>query len=195
MIAIPLILLVIAVAVGVVAAAAWTAHLPGNNYIGIRAPEARRSRENWDITHRVAGPPWAVAAVAFAAAAALAGQAIDPAASGWMWLWVAVAALAGIAMLGVGSAMGAHTIAIYQARRDAAERDSGDCCSSGGCADAPGGHDHDHGHGRGGGVCGDGRECGSCDGCDAPADGIDREALRRAARRPTPDPAPRPEAG
>ena len=72
MIVIPVILLVVAVVVAVVAGLAWSAKLPGNGYVGIRAPEARKSRENWDITHRVAGPPWAVSALAFAGAAALA---------------------------------------------------------------------------------------------------------------------------
>ena len=102
MIVIPVILLVVAVVVAVVAGLAWSAKLPGNAYVGIRAPEARKSKENWDITHRVAGPPWAVSALAFAGAAALAFLAIRPEASGWMWLWVAVAGLLGLAMLGVG---------------------------------------------------------------------------------------------
>ena len=64
MIVIPVITLVLAVCIAVVAGLAWSAKLPGNNWIGIRAPEARKSQENWDITHRVAGPPWAVSTIA-----------------------------------------------------------------------------------------------------------------------------------
>lgn len=129
---IPVILLVVALVVAVVAGMAWSAKLPGNAYVGIRAPEARKSKENWDITHRVAGPPWAVSALAFAGAGALAFVAIQPEASGWMWLWVAVAVLLGLAMLGVGGAIGSHTIALYDAKKSA---DSG-CGSDCGCGSA-----------------------------------------------------------
>ena len=131
---IPVILLVVALVVAVVAGMAWSAKLPGNAYVGIRAPEARKSKENWDITHRVAGPPWAVSALAFAGAGALAFVAIQPEASGWMWLWVAVAVLLGLAMLGVGGAIGSHTIALYDAKKSA-ESDSG-CGSDCGCGSA-----------------------------------------------------------
>lgn len=152
MILIPVILLVLALCVAVVAGLAWSSKLPGNNWIGIRAPEARKSQENWNITHRVAGPPWAVAAVAGIGAAALAFLAIRPDASGWMWLWVVVAELASLAMIGVGAAIGSHTIALYDAKLSAQEGEGGcgcgsdddageGCCSSGsadaaaGCAD------------------------------------------------------------
>ena len=135
MIVIPVILLVVALVVAVVAGLAWSAKLPGNGYVGIRAPEARKSRENWDITHRVAGPPWAVSALAFAGAAALAFVAIQPNASSWMWLWVVVTGLLGLAMLGVGGAIGSHTIALYDAKKSAESASDG-CCSSGGSADA-----------------------------------------------------------
>lgn len=135
MIVIPVILLVVALVVAVVAGLAWSAKLPGNGYVGIRAPEARKSRENWDITHRVAGPPWAVSALAFAGAAALAFVAIQPNASSWMWLWVVVTGLLGLAMLGVGGAIGSHTIALYDAKKSA-ESGSDGCCSSGGSSDA-----------------------------------------------------------
>lgn len=128
---IPVILLVVALAVAVVAGMAWSAKLPGNAYVGIRAPEARKSKENWDITHRVAGPPWAVSALAFAGAGALAFVAIQPEASGWMWLWVAVAVLLGLAMLGVGGAIGSHTIALYDAKKSAESGCGSDCgCGS-----------------------------------------------------------------
>ena len=133
MIVIPVITLVLAVCIAVVAGLAWSAKLPGNNWIGIRAPEARKSQENWDITHRVAGPPWAVSAVAFLGATMLGFLAIRPDASGWMWLWYAVALLAGIAMLGIGAAIGSHTIALYDAKVSA---ESGSGC---GCGDGDSG--------------------------------------------------------
>lgn len=133
MIVIPVITLVLAVCIAVVAGLAWSAKLPGNNWIGIRAPEARKSQENWDITHRVAGPPWAVSAVAFLGATMLGFLAIRPEASGWMWLWYAVALLAGIAMLGIGAAIGSHTIALYDAKVSA---ESGSGC---GCGDGDSG--------------------------------------------------------
>lgn len=166
MIVIPVILLVVAVVVAVVAGLAWSAKLPGNAYVGIRAPEARKSKENWDITHRVAGPPWAVSALAFAGAAALAFLAIRPEASGWMWLWVVVAGLLGLAMLGVGGAIGSHTIALYDAKKSA-ESGSDGCCSSGGSSDAAGG-------------CGAGCGCGSaeaaaCDSNTAAATNVPRD--------------------
>lgn len=156
---IPVILLVVALVVAVVAGLAWSAKLPGNGYVGIRAPEARKSRENWDITHRVAGPPWAVSALAFAGAAALAFVAIQPNASGWMWLWVVVTGLLGLAMLGVGGAIGSHTIALYDAKKSAESASDG-CCSSGASAGA--GAD---------GACGSGCGCGSAgtEACDANA--------------------------
>ncbi|MGV3114921.1 SdpI family protein, partial [Corynebacterium freneyi] len=155
MIVIPVILLVVAVFVAVVAGLAWSAKLPGNNWVGIRAPEARKSRENWDITHRVAGPPWAVGALAFAGAAALSYLAIRPDASGWMWLWVVVAVLLGLAMVGVGGAIGSHTIALYDAKKSAEADANSGCCSSGGSADSSA----------------DG--CGSGDSCCTPAPGSD----------------------
>lgn len=193
MIAIPLVLLLFSAAIAVVAGLAWSAKLPGNNWIGIRAPEARKSKENWDTTHRVAGPPWAVAAVAFLGSAALSYVAIEPGTSGWMWLWVAVAALGGLAMLGVGGAMGSHTIALYDAKIRAAEEaaNDGGCCSSGGSAEtaspaAPA---------SAGGICGDGATCGTCGGCgteetgaqgsesSSTAPAVDLDAIQRAATR------------
>ena len=59
--------------------------------------------------------------------------AIRPEASGWMWLWYAVALLAGIAMLGIGAAIGSHTIALYDAKVSA---ESGSGC---GCGDGDSG--------------------------------------------------------
>ena len=173
MIVIPLILLVVAICVAVVAGLAWTAKLPGNNWVGIRAPEARKSQENWDITHRVAGPPWAVSAIAFFGSALLAFLAIRPEASGWMWLWVVVAVLGGLAMIGVGGAMGAHTIALYDAKVNQDSADAGCSCSADSADPAA-----DCGQPGGCASCG---LNGMCTSDQAPK--VDLDALRRAAEK------------
>ncbi len=181
MIVIPVILLVVALVVAVVAGLAWSAKLPGNGFVGIRAPEARKSKENWDITHRVAGPPWAVAALGFAGAAALSFVAIQPEASGWMWLWVVVAVLLGLAMIGVGGAIGSHTIALYDAKKSAEADAEGGCCSAGGSDsldDAPGA------------TCGSGCDCGSAGaGTTAGAAGAASTADAGATANAAADPA------
>ncbi|MDO5030228.1 MAG: SdpI family protein [Corynebacterium sp.] len=198
MIVIPVITLVLAICVAVVAGLAWSAKLPGNNWIGIRAPEARKSQENWDITHRVAGPPWAVSAIAFLGAAMLGFLAIRPEASGWLWLWFAVAVLGGIAMLGVGAAMGSHTIALYDAKVSA-ESDSGCGCGDGdsgcGCGDAPAAETNTCASDDPAAECGVAGGCSSCGleglctdkGDAAPANTsfkpVDKEALRKAAEQ------------
>lgn len=198
MIVIPVITLVLAICVAVVAGLAWSAKLPGNNWIGIRAPEARKSQENWDITHRVAGPPWAVSAIAFLGAAMLGFLTIRPEASGWLWLWFAVAVLGGIAMLGVGAAMGSHTIALYDAKVSA-ESDSGCGCgdrdSGCGCGDAPAAEANTCASDDPSAECGVAGGCSSCGleglctekGDAAPANTsfkpVDKEALRKAAEQ------------
>lgn len=202
MIVIPVILLVVALFMAVVAGLAWSSNLPGNNWIGIRAPEARKSRENWEITHRIAGPPWAVSALAFFGSAALSFVAIQPDASGWMWLWVAVAVLLGLAMVGVGAAIGSHTIALYDAKKSAEADAASGCCSAGGdsaascgdsgcedsCGDACGEEaapapakdpSADCGVTGGCGTCG---LNGMCEGGATGSASVDRDALRRAAR-------------
>lgn len=181
MIIIPVILLVLAIAVGVVAGLAWTAKLPGNDWVGIRAPEARKSREYWDITHRIAGPSWAVSAVALLAASVLGFMAARPEASGWLWLWVVVAVLLSLAFVGVGAAMGANAIAAYDVRVKALEDQAGgSCCSSRDSSDpaapAGAGGTGDGCGGGGTGACG-----GDCDSCAN--NGVDTDALRRAAER------------
>lgn len=188
MIVIPVITLVLAVCVAVVAGLAWSAKLPGNNWIGIRAPEARKSQENWDITHRVAGPPWAVSAIAFLGAAMLGFLAVRPEASGWMWLWYAVALLAGVAMLGVGAAIGSHTIALYDAKVSA-ESDSGCGCGDGDSGCGCGSADTDNPAAD----CGVSGGCGSCGleglctdkgaSANATFKPVDKDALRKAAEQ------------
>lgn len=185
MIAIPVLLLVIALTVAVVAGLAWSANLPGNNVVGIRAPEARKSQENWDITHRVAGPSWAVSAIAFLGAAALSYLAIQPSATSWMWLWVAVAVLAGLAMVGVGAAMGAHTIALYDAKLVAAEEAESGCCGGTSSADSCGTDSCGTEAADSAADAGCSGSCSSCTSgglCGTPPQ-VDHNALRRAAEK------------
>ena len=130
-------LILLGIAVAVIGILAITKRLPGNKWIGIHVPEVRKSRELWDLAHRVASPSWLVSALAF-----IASGAISLTASGWMWFVVVGGVLAGMVMLGVGAAMGAHTVALYDAQRETAGDDDGGCgSSSGGCGCCSGGDD------------------------------------------------------
>ncbi|WJY93453.1 hypothetical protein CFAEC_13340 [Corynebacterium faecale] len=121
---------ILAVLLIVAGALAWTAKLPGNPVIGIRVPEVRKSQELWDMAHRVAGPLWVLSGVAWAIAALM-----SFAATGWMWLVVGLGVVGGLTFLGMGAGMGAHTVAMVDAKRKAQGESSdseGGCCSSGG---------------------------------------------------------------
>lgn len=132
----------LAVLLIVAGALAWTAKLPGNPVLGIRVPEVRKSQELWDMAHRVAGPLWVLSGVAWAIASL-----VSFTASGWLWLIVALGVVGALTFLGMGAGMGAHTVAMVDAKRKAAGEASGEgaCCSSdgggeGGCcspADSP----------------------------------------------------------
>lgn len=103
---------ILAVLLIVVGALGWAAKLPGNPVFGIRVPEVRKSQEFWDVAHRVAGPLWVLSGVSFVIASLVAF-----AATGWMWLVVALAAVAGIVFIGMGAGMAAHTVAMLDAQR------------------------------------------------------------------------------
>lgn len=103
---------IIAVVLLVVGVLGWTAKLPGNPIFGIRVPEVRKSQDLWDMAHRVAGPLWALSGLVWAIAALVAFTA-----AGWMWLVVGMAILAGLVFLGMGAGMGAHTVAMVDAKR------------------------------------------------------------------------------
>lgn len=159
---------ILAVLLIVAGALAWQAKLPGNPVIGIRVPEVRKSQELWDMAHRVAGPLWVLSGVAWAIASL-----VSFAASGWMWLVVALGAVGALTFLGMGAGMGAHTVAMVDAKRKAAGEASGE----GGCCSADGG--------------GEGGCCSPSDSAaptsvenstplNAPA--IDLDAVRRAAQ-------------
>ena len=75
------VLAALAVVLVLVGALAWTRHLPGNKYVGIKVPEVRESREVWDAVHQFAGPLWLASGVAMAVAAV-------PPFSGVSWLLI-----------------------------------------------------------------------------------------------------------
>lgn len=119
---------ILAVLLVVTGVLAWKAKLPGNPVLGIRVPEVRKSQELWDMAHRVAGPLWVLSGVAWAIASLMAF-----AATGWMWLVVGLAVIGGLVFLGMGAGMGAHTVAMVDAKRKAAgDSSEGACCSADG---------------------------------------------------------------
>lgn len=103
---------ILAVVLLVVGVLGWTAKLPGNPIFGIRVPEVRKSKELWDMAHRVAGPLWALSGLAWAIAALVAFTA-----SGWIWLVVGMGIIAGLVFLGMGAGMAAHTVAMVDNKR------------------------------------------------------------------------------
>lgn len=163
---------ILAVLLVVTGVLAWKAKLPGNPVLGIRVPEVRKSQELWDMAHRVAGPLWVLSGVAWAIASLMAF-----AATGWMWLVVGLAVIGGLVFLGMGAGMGAHTVAMVDAKRKAEGADSGGCssCGEGGCGSAAEG------------------TTSTCAPADEPvendtplnAPAIDFDALRRAAQAQT----------
>ncbi len=177
--------------------------LPGNPVVGLRVPEVRKSQELWNTAHRIVGPAW------MGAGAALLGAAlITLKVSGWMWLVFALLLVGAVFLIGLGSALGAHTVARLDSRAAQLEAADSSCCSSGDatsascCSDsseaegaccstdsdtsAPGASTSS-GAGAGAGAasaeaCASGQACGSCSlngSCEG--GGVDWEAARRAA--------------
>lgn len=163
MIVLSVLLFVLGVAVLVTGVLALTAKLPGNKWVGLRVPEARKSREMWETGHRIAGPTWTGAGVALLAAGLVSLR------GGWLWAVTALLVVGAVFLIGMGAALAAQTLAkIDHARAQQAERDraAAGCCSSGG--------------GNSGSSCGG--DCGGdCDSHDAPAVELDLDAARRAA--------------
>lgn len=121
-----IILVISAVAVIGVGLLAFAGRLPGNSWVGIRVPEVRRDPAMWELAHKVAAPSWIVGGLAL-----LLGGIIAVGASGWAWVWVFVAVIATIALIGVGAAMGAHTVAVLDAHNNT-DNDTTSSCSCGG---------------------------------------------------------------
>ncbi|WP_080792089.1 SdpI family protein [Corynebacterium pacaense] len=95
---------------------AWTAKLPGNPAVGIRVPEVRKSQDLWEMAHRVAGPLWTLAGVSLGIASMIAFIA-----GSWMWIIVVAAVIASLVFIGMGAGMGAHTVAMVDAKRHSEE--------------------------------------------------------------------------
>lgn len=171
--------------------------LPGNPVVGLRVPEVRKSQELWNTAHRIVGPAW------MGAGAALLGAAlITLKVSGWMWLVFALLLVGAVFLIGLGSALGAHTVARLDSRAAQLEAADSSCCSSGdatstsccsdsseaaGASDSAGACCSDAGAGANTGTvsaeaCASGQACGSCSlngSCEG--GGVDWEAARRAA--------------
>ena len=112
------VLAALAVVLLLVGVLAWTRHLPGNKYVGIKVPEVRESREVWDAVHQFAGPLWLASGVAMAVAAV-------PPFSGVSWLLLIslVGVVASVYFFGLGSSMGARAAGVL-----VREESSGGCC-------------------------------------------------------------------
>ena len=119
-----ILLIVFTVALLIPGVLATAGKLPGNGVIGLRVPEVRKHESTWRQAHRVTGPFWVLAAVAFAIGAAFAFIAY-----GWMWILVAVAVIAALVSISVGGNFGARAAALVDAARDASDSDSSDAVS------------------------------------------------------------------
>lgn len=119
-----------ALVVGGTGLAALTGRLPGNDVLGVRTPETRRSPEAWEMANRAAGPAFLGAGLAVllgTLALGLIGGAVGV-------LVVVVAVVISLALLNVAGIAGARAAAIWQATQD---EDQGGCgCGPDGC----GGH-------------------------------------------------------
>ncbi|MGX1739035.1 SdpI family protein [Corynebacterium flavescens] len=130
MLAVGIIMLIVAALLLIVGGLAATGHLPGNNVIGLRLVEIRKSRAAWDNAHKVAGLFWVLSGVAllFGGIAALN-------ASGWMWLLPAAMVVVSILALSVGSNMGSRAAYLFdQAHKE--EDGCGDSCNCGDSCDS-----------------------------------------------------------
>ncbi|APQ55153.1 Tryptophan-specific permease, 5-methyltryptophan resistance [Corynebacterium pseudotuberculosis] len=123
-------LAIIAIALIIIGAWAWTRRLPGNSYVGIRVPEVRKTQELWTTAHQVAGPLWVVGGIAVGIAATLCF-----APSGWLHLMSIIAVLAGILFVSIGANVGARAASLLDAQADAIAASESTCCSAGGSAD------------------------------------------------------------
>ncbi|MGO1949568.1 MAG: SdpI family protein [Mycobacteriaceae bacterium] len=170
MIVLSVLLCVLGVAVLVTGVLALSAKLPGNKWVGLRIPEARKNREMWDTGHRIAGPTWTGAGIALIAGGVVSVQ------GGWMWLITALLFVGALFLIGMGAALAAQTLAkIDHVKAQQAEetRAAAGCCSSGGQDAAS-----DTGE-TSGDSCGCGGDCGGHD-SGVPQVQLDLDAARRA---------------
>lgn len=146
MLMVVLVLLVgLALMVGGTGLLALTGKLPGNDVLGVRTPETRRSPEAWKLANRSAGPAFLGSGLVI-----LLGTLALGLIGGWIGVVVVVvAAVIAIALLNVAGIAGARAAAIWQA----GQGDEGGCgCGPDGCG---GSHDSEDGGCAPGGETGD----------------------------------------
>ncbi|APT93540.1 membrane protein [Corynebacterium phocae] len=116
MTAIGVIILILAAALLIIGGMAAARKLPGNNIIGLRVEEARKSQEIWELSHAVAGPVWMVGGVAL-----IFGGTVALGAQGWMWIIPVLAVIASVLAISIGANLGAR--AAHLADKAAKEAD------------------------------------------------------------------------
>ncbi|WP_297666386.1 SdpI family protein [uncultured Corynebacterium sp.] len=197
MIVLTVVLVVVGLAFFIAGLLGAVGKLPGNQVVGLRVPEVRKTEELWNTAHRIVGPAWMGAGAAFIGAAL-----ITLTVSGWMWLVFALLLVGAAFLIGLGSALGAHAVARLDARAAQLEAAESSCCSSGdatsdsccgdsseaaGASDSAGACCSDAGADANTGTvsaeaCASGQACGSCSlngSCEG--GGVDWEAAQRAA--------------
>lgn len=167
MIVLTIILAILGIAVLAVGVMALAGKLPGNSVVGLRIPEVRKSKDNWVMGHKIAGPAWAGSGVVLLGAALLSTKV-----AGWMWLVLGLLVIGAAFLLGLGAALAAHTLARIDAQRlqaeAAAEEATGGCCGGSDAAGANAAATHSDGCADGCGetvsaeACASGNACGSC---------------------------------
>lgn len=159
-----------------------TRRLPGNNFLGVRTPETRKSPEAWGLANRAAGPGFVgagVMAIASAAGLLLIGGPIG-------WLVLVLAVVVAVGTLGYTGLAGARAAAMWQA----AQPEEGCGCGPDGCG---GTHNADGAEASEAGAAGSqdpSTDCGITGGCGTcqlkgmcesePADAVGRAADRRS---------------
>ena len=125
MLVVGIIFLILAAVLIVVGGLATLRKLPGNNVVGLRLAEIRKSKEAWDNAHAVARPFWFLGGVAL-----VFGGIIALRAEGWMWLIPALTFVVAILALSIGSNMGARASYLWnQAHQE--DEGCGDTCNCG----------------------------------------------------------------
>ncbi|CAI38258.1 hypothetical membrane protein [Corynebacterium jeikeium] len=186
MIVLTIVLVIVGLAFFIAGLLGAVGKLPGNPVVGLRVPEVRKSEELWNTAHRIVGPAWMGAGAAFMGAALITLKV-----SGWMWLIFALLLVGAVFLIGLGSALGAHTVARLDARAAQLEAANSSCCSSGDATSDSCCGDSSEAAGAGAGTgasavsaeaCASGQACGSCSlngSCEG--GGVDWEAAQRAA--------------
>ena len=127
LVVVSVLLVVLALVVGGTGLLALTGRLPGNDVLGVRTPETRRSPEAWELANRAAGPAFLGSGLVL-----LLGTLAQGLIGGWIGGVVVVVAVAiALALLNVAGIAGARAAAIWQA-----EQGDEDGCGAGRAAAA-----------------------------------------------------------